>query len=217
MKRVIALLTFLFIISCSKSNGPDKMYFDGKEICLDSSKVELLSSVKTGISGLDKSSEMLKVTYRSGDPLFDLFVGQWRVPEGNINYLSYSLMKLTESEIDKYRSHKMIKDAFNRTGSFEGATPEDMKPGFVKIRRRMETYAWQVFKSPVNSDVNAFDLWVGDCIKYSNSLKCSFFYIHENYLIEVDLAENFLLEKPRVIKEVELDIKNNLFCESRIK
>ena len=87
------------------------------------------------------------------------------------------------------------RDAFDGTGSFEGAVSEEMKPGFVKIRRRMEAYAWQVFRSPVNADGNAFDLWVGDCIKYSNSLKCSFFDVYESYLIEVDLAENFLFEK----------------------
>ena len=214
MQRIIALLTILLLISCSKSNGQNKMYFDGRKVCLDSSKVELLSSANTGISGLDESSEMLKVTYRSGDPLFDDFVDQWGCPEGNINYLSYSLMKLNESEIGKYNKHRMIQEAFDRTGSFEGAVQEDMQPEFVKVRRRMETYSWQIFRKPVRPEDNAFDLWVGDCIKFSNSLKCSFFDIYESYLLEVDLAENYLLEKNHVKKEIELDIKNNLFCES---
>ncbi len=95
-----------------------------------------------------------------------------------------------------------------------GNMQEELKPGFVKIRRRMETYAWQVFKETVLPEDNAFDLWVRDCMKLSNSLKCSFFDVYENYLLEVDLAENFLLEKNHVKNEIELDIQNNLFCES---
>lgn len=215
MKRLIALLTILFLISCSKSNGQNEMYFNGKKVCLDDSNVQLLSS-NIGISGLDKGSGMLKVTYRSGDSLFDRLTGELGEPMGNIDYLSYSLMTLKESDVSKYVKHEMIQEAFYRVGSFEGAVLEDMKPGFIKVRRRMETYAWQVFREAVHPEDNAFDLWVGDCMKLSNSLKCSFFDVYENYLLEVDLAENFLLEKSRVKKEIELDIKNNLFCESTL-
>lgn len=188
------------------------MYFNGKRVCLDERSVQLLSS-GVGTSGFDKSAGMLKVTYRSGDTLFDDLVSKLGVPMGNMDYLSYSLMVLNESEISKYNKHELIQEAFERTGSFNAAVIEDVNSGFIKVQRRMETYAWQIFRKPTSPEDGAYDLWVGDCMKLSNSLKCSFFYVYENYLIEVDLAENFLLKKTYVKKEIESDIKNNLFCE----
>jgi hypothetical protein len=210
----MALLVFLVLGSCSESHGDKEIHFDGKPVCLAADKLEIFSPRNIEVSGFDHSAEILKVTYSAGDPLFDHLVDNWGAPQGNIDYLSYSLMKLTEVEMIKYASHPLIKEAFQRIGSFKGAVTENIKPGFIKVHRAMETYSWQVFSDAVSPQANAFDLWVGDCLTLSNSLQCSYFEIYQSYLLKVDLAENFLLAKPKVKKSIALDIETKLFCES---
>lgn len=213
MRYLITVAAMSLIVSCLASDEWEEMYFDGRKICIDKSKAQLLSSTDIGVSGLDKSSEILRVVYRVGDLLVDKFVDLWGEPTGNIDYVSYSLMKLNESEIKKYRNHQKVLEAFNRQGSFKDAIVEELAVGFAKVRRKTETYTWQVFNSPLDPNGKAMEQWVGECTQYSKSMKCSFFDFYKNYLVDVDLSENFLLNKADVMESIKADLRENVFCE----
>ncbi len=212
MKHFIILIVVFFITSCSDSNGQEKLYFDGQQICVDIKHIKILSSPNEGHSGFDKSSGMLSLSYESGDAIMDKFIALWGAPTGNEDSVSYSVMKLTPLEMELYNNHEMIFNAFNKEGSFKNAIVSELSPGFTKISREIDSYSWHVFTSPMDTKIKPQEQWVGQCVQYSKWLGCSFFYVQAPYLIEVRLAENYMLHKETVMKAISADLKDSVFC-----
>ena len=209
--RCFGLLATLFLASCAGSSTDVESIFDGRQVCLNEGEVRVFStSMET--TSVDDDADELMVTYRSGDRVFDRLKSRLGTQPGGIDYLLYSLTIMDESELGDYLDHDAVHDAFALKGSFEGAEREEVAAGMFKVVKPSEPYSWQVFRESETVDDSANELWIGSCVQLGQSVKCSYSREYENYLLEVELPEPFLMAKSQVMSAVERDIERRLFC-----